>query len=405
MPDYLEQRPLLVFWETTRACLLACRHCRASAQPSALPGELSTSEGMVLIDEIARFGHPSPVLVMTGGDCLLRPDIFDLLAHARDRHVVVAVSPTVTPRLNDDTLRRLAALGVRAASLSLDGAVAATHDAIRGVPGHFSATVAAMHRMVEAGFSLQVNTTVMSDNVGQLADIAALVSWAGARTWEVFFLIAVGRGTGPRQLRPEQCEAVCHLLAEVSRYGLVVRTVEGPFYRRVATTRAEGDPRSQSLDARHPELDRALRSRLVELLGPAPGEVVVPRTGTRDGCGVIFVAYDGAILPSGFLPVSLGNVRSESLNAVYRDHPLLRAIRRAEFHGRCGRCEFRQLCGGSRARAYAVTGDPLGEDPACVYEPASRGGARPPSADPSRRPRTHPPGPQQTPGARSHDPG
>ncbi len=360
------ERPILVFWETTRACPLACRHCRAEAQNQSLPGELSTKEGLRLIDEVAGFGHPRPVLILTGGDCLQRPDLEMLVAHARGQGLPVALSPSVSPSLTADRLTRLRDLGVHTVSVSLDGATPATHDGIRGVERHFDQTMEAIALLRRIGFTVQMNTTVMAANAAELADIAALTVWSGAAIWEVFFLIAVGRGTDGAALSPAECEDVSHFLVDVSARGLVVRTVEGPFFRRVAAGRRGQLPAPGETGP----LYRRLTTRLEARLGPGLHPPSTPTAATRDGMGIIFIAYDGAILPSGFLPLAIGNVRSAQLAAVYRGHPLLRDIRAARFSGRCGRCPYRRLCGGSRARAFAASGDPLGEDPACGFEPA-----------------------------------
>src|SRR5579875_43240 len=353
-PALFDQRPMLVFWETTRACLLACRHCRASARAEPLPGELSHDEGRRLIDRVAGFGRPFPVLVLTGGDCLMRPDLLDLVGYATRLGVPVALSPSVTP-LAGDLLDDIAASGVKAVSVSLDGASAATHDAIRGVPGHFDATLATLRDLAAAGVAVQVNTTVMRANAAELADIAAIVARAGCRVWEVFFLVHVGRGTATGAISPAEHEEVCHFLYDASGYRLTVRAVEAPFFRRVAAQRrAGGPPPGGALYAR-------LAGRLAVLLGPPVRRPPAHASPTRDGKGVIFVAHDGTVLPAGFLPVALGNIRSRPL----------RAIRAAEFPGRCGRCEHADLCGGSRSRAYAATGDPLGDDPACVMVAAA----------------------------------
>lgn len=360
-----DQRPILVFWETTRACPLACRHCRAEAQHEPLPGELSFEEGLSLIDQVAEFGIPRPVLILTGGDCFQRPDLERLVSHARSRGMHVAISPSVTPGLVTERLVTLRQLGVKVASLSLDGATPTTHDGIRGVAGHYDQTIEAMRVLRSLGFTLQINTTVMTHNVMEMADIAAVVHWGGAKIWEVFFLVAVGRGVSSSALQPLDCKDVCHMLVDASRHGLVVRTVEAPFFRRVAATRRRG---LAPLDDAGP-LYAHLAARLEAQLGAGGARQVTPTTATRDGSGVVFVAHDGTILPSGFLPVALGNVRSDSLVDIYRTHPLLQQIRLAHFHGRCGACAYRHTCGGSRARAYAATGDPLGEDPACDYTP------------------------------------
>jgi len=358
-----ERRPMLVFWEVTRACLLACKHCRASATEGALPGELSTAEGLDLIDQVAAFGRPYPILVLTGGDCLLRPDLFDLVEHATALGVPVALSPSVTPCLTPPMIERMVTSGVKAVSISLDGAVPATHDGVRGIPGHFEDTIKAISALSKAGMTVQVNTTVMRANVDELADVADLISRAGAHIWEVFFLVQVGRGVDTDAVSPVEHDDICHFLYDASQHGFIVRTVEAPFFRRVVARRQAGDPAPTS------RLYQRLSGRLEALMGPATGRPRAHTAATRDGKGILFVAHDGEVNPAGFLPQPLGNVRDESIAAIYRDDPLLRQIRSAEFTGRCGRCEYADLCGGSRARAFAASGDPLGEDPACPYEP------------------------------------
>ncbi len=169
----LDQRPMLVFWETTRACLLACRHCRASAMPDPLPGELSTPEGRELIRSLTDFGRPYPVLVLTGGDVLMRTDVYDLAAYAASLKIPVALAPSVTGKLSPDAARRMREAGVKAVSISLDGAVPGTHDGIRGIDGHFAQTLAAIRMLRAYGFVVQVNTVVMRDNVEELPEVAA----------------------------------------------------------------------------------------------------------------------------------------------------------------------------------------------------------------------------------------
>jgi radical SAM protein len=363
--DY-SRRPMLVFWEVTRACQLACAHCRASATPGALPGELTHVEGMELIEQVAGFGRPYPILVLTGGDCLLRPDIFDLVDHATALGIPVAMSPSVTPMLTTQAITEMVQRGVKAVSLSLDGATAATHDGIRGIPGHFEQTLPAIRALAQAGLKVQINTTVMGNNVDELADIAAIVKDNGADIWEVFFLVHVGRGEATGAISADQHESVCHFLYDASHYGMTLRTVEAPFFRRVVQERRAGHtPPADALYGR-------LHDRLTALLGPPAERSTAHTASTRDGKGIIFVAHDGEVYPAGFLPLNLGSVRDQPLAAIYRDHPTLQRIRAADFGGRCGRCEYADLCGGSRARAYATTGDPLAEDAACAYEPADR---------------------------------
>lgn len=363
-PGQFETRPLLVFWETTKACALACAHCRACAQRDPGPDELTTAEGRALVDELAAIGRPRPILILTGGDCLQRDDIVEIADYAQTQGVPVAISPSVTPQLTASTLDELRARGVHSASLSLDGSNAATHDTLRGIAGHYEATLDAIQLLKDHGFTTQINTTVMASNLHELADIAATMHELEVDVWEVFFLITMGRGTDVRESSALENEDVCNFLVDASRYGFTVRTVEAPFFRRVAAARKLSLTPDESRSSG--PLYRELHDRLVERLGPATAPVRAPSAATRDGKGIIFVATNGDIYPSGFMPFRLGNVREERLIDVYRDHPVLKAIRAAQFEEPCGSCPHAQLCGGSRARAYAASGDPLGADPGCL---------------------------------------
>ena len=265
--DYGE-RPMLVFWETTRACAVACRHCRASALTQPLPGQLSPAEGRALVDQVAGFGRPYPILVLTGGDCLLREDLFELVEYATSLGVPTALSPSVTPVLTPAMVQRIATSGVKAVSISLDGASPATHEGVRAIEHHFEDTVAAIRALVDAGLTVQVNTTVMRENLHELADVAALVQDTGAHVWEVFFLVHVGRGVASGAITAEEHEDVCHFLYDASQYGFIVRTVEAPFFRRVVTERrAGGQPPESAVYA-------GLAQRLTTPArpGPAPAQ-------------------------------------------------------------------------------------------------------------------------------------
>lgn len=370
--DRFDDGPLLVFWETTKACDLACRHCRAEASPTPCAGELTAEEGVRLVRQLAGFARP-PVLVLTGGDVMARADLAALVGVAQQSGLPVALAPSVTNRLTERTLEELALAGARSVSVSLDGSTPETHEAIRGVPGHFAATLAAMGRLRDHGFRLQVNTAVMAANASELADVAALVHRAGASSWELFFLVQVGRGETEAELAPAANEDVAHFLWEASCYGVVVRTVEGPWCRRVAAWRRQEPSAPGPETAERYRLGPTylqLSARLLERLGPASTPPRMASSGTRDGKGTLFVGHDGTLQPAGFLPLPLGNVRQDSPVEVYRHHPLLQALRRGNFKDRCGRCEYIDACGGSRARAFAASGDPLGEDPACAYLPA-----------------------------------
>ncbi|HZD86647.1 MAG TPA: TIGR04053 family radical SAM/SPASM domain-containing protein [Gaiellaceae bacterium] len=363
------RRPILVFWEATRACMLACRHCRASAIPRPPAGELSTEEAQRLLDRLAAFGRPAPVLVGTGGDVLMRHDLDALATRAAGLRLPLALAPSVTPLLSEQRIRSLRRLGVRVSSISLDGASASVHDRVRGVDGHFEQTIAAVRRLREQRIVVQLNTTVMADTVDELPAVAGLAARLGAAIWELFFLVPVGRGRALGALSAEENEHVCHFLFDASRHGLVVRTVEAPFFRRIVAERLAGTPPPR--DGLYPRLRKGLEDEL----GPPRSRPRAQTKGTRDGSGILFVGHDGTIAPSGFLPLSLGNVREHDPVEVYREHTLLRRIRAADFGGRCGSCGYRQLCGGSRARAYAAHGDPLAEDPGCPYVPDRLGPA------------------------------
>ena len=352
--------PILVFWETTRACGLSCLHCRASAIPDPLPGELTPDEGLRLIDQVAEFGSPPPVIVFTGGDPLRRRDLLELLAHARARGLTTAVSPAVTELLTTDALCRLKEVGVTSVSLSLDGASAATHDGIRRAHGTYERTVTAVRAALDLGLKVQINTAVLRPNVGELARIFHDLRVWGVPTWEVFFLVQVGRATEELDIRPDEYESALNFLYDASRHGVVVRTVEAPFVRRVLRQREV----SAYWDA---PLYRSLATELERLEGPPTRPSTLGRRGTLDGDGIVFVAHDGTIQPGGLLPFRLGNIRSESLVEIYRGSELLRHIRSRDLSGPCGTsCPDRSACGGSRARAYARSSDPLASDPACL---------------------------------------
>ncbi len=369
-------KPILVFWETTRACPLECKHCRAEAIRDPLPGELTTKEAIQFIDSLEGFGKPYPVLIFTGGDPLIRRDIFDLIEYAVKKGFRVGIAPAVSDLLSVDNIRRMKELGLKYVSISLDGGKAETHDRIRGIEGHYNMTVNALRLLRKHRFITQINTVVTRENVHELPYVVELLKTLDIRIWEVFFLIRVGRGTDVNDISPREYEDVLHFLYEVTRYGIEVRTVEAPFYRRIVLWRKEDIADYTDLDIEYVSrrysltpLYKELVKNLIELVGEPVSSPEPKISRTRDGKGVVFVSYNGDIYPSGFAPYKVGNVKQEDIVRIYQENKVLRMIRKGEFKGRCGYCEYRDICGGSRARAYAETGDILGEDPACIYIP------------------------------------
>ena len=346
-----ERAPMLVYWEMTRACRLACRHCRAEAVLARSDRELTTAEGLRLLEQITAFGRPFPHLVLTGGDPLRRPDLVRLVREATARGIGTSVSPSATDDLTPGLIAELRHAGVQSMSLSLDGSGAERHDAFRGVAGTFATTVRAAHWIREAGIPLQVNTLVTSETVEDLPAVHEILRGLDIMRWSLFFLIGVGRGAALREVSPARSERLFRWLLDLEATSpFPIKTTEAMHYRRVAATRL-----------RRAGMDRAAIERTPIGRG----------FGVRDGNGIVFVGFDGTVQPSGFLPIPCGDVRATSLAEVYRAHPLFVALRDARaFRGKCGDCPFAAICGGSRARAYARTGDPLESDPLCPYVPA-----------------------------------
>ncbi len=339
-----DEAPLLAIWETTQACDLACAHCRASARPGRAPAELTTEEGYRLLDRIRAFGNP--ILVLTGGDPLKRPDLFLLIRRSVELGLRTNVSPSATPLLTREIVRKFQSCGVARMAISVDGPDATSHDRFRSAPGTFTCAAEALEEARAIGLKTQVQTMLTRRNMHQLDEIAALVQGWQARMWSVFFLVATGRASAGDDLSGEEYEQVFEKLYRISkRASFEVKTTEAMHYRRFLARRAK--------------------------LEPGAAERAAWRTaGVNDGRGFIFISHTGDINPSGFLPLCAGNVRRDSLADIYRHSPLFRALRDTDrLHGKCGVCEYRKICGGSRARAYALTGDFLAEDPRCIYQP------------------------------------
>jgi radical SAM protein len=360
-----EEAPFLVIWETTQACGLACRHCRASARPYRDPEELTTAEGKRLVEDVARMG--TPLLVFSGGDPVSRPDLTELIRHAKRQGLRAATIPAATERLTRDLVRDLRGSGLDQMALSLDYPRADLHDSFRGVPGAFARTMAAAGWAHESKLPLQINTTVCAETAPYLEDMAALVEELGVVFWEVFFLVPVGRGSVMSGLSPAECERLFDLIYRVQRERrFVVKVTEAPHYRRHVARRERSGQSRTAPDGgvRMPEL-------LTRSEGPGHSVGLAPR-GVNAGNGFLFVSHRGELYPSGFLPLSVGNLRRVGIEQTYREAPLLVSLRDPRaLKGRCGECEFAGICGGSRSRAYALTGDAFETDPWCAYWPAS----------------------------------
>lgn len=377
-PKYdLNDRPFMIIWETTNACDLACRHCRAEAIPENDPLSLSFEEAKRLLEQVESFGRPRPIFIFTGGDPFKRKDLFDLLAYGNELGLAMAVSPSGTPLLNEENLRRVKENGAKAISLSIDGSTPERHDDFRQVPGSFTLTTNGWQTAQKIGLKLQLNTTVTRYNLEDLPEIFRLVLEYGAMTWSLFFLVPTGRGKAEDEISPAEYEAVMHFLYDCSKY-ISAKTTEGHHYKRVVLQRAILDEKGLKVEDYfdlHPiyfQL-RAALEKIVAEYGVEPKETI-HRTPMHinAGNGFVFVSRRGEVFPSGFMPVSVGNVREKSLVEIYREAPLFNALRDpGQYEGRCGLCEFVGVCGGSRSRAYALTGDPLAEEPFCTYEPGS----------------------------------
>ena len=356
------QSPWLVIWETTRACDLACKHCRAEAIPNRNPNELSTAEAKKLLEDVRRFGRV--LFVFTGGDALKREDIFELTEHGAKLGLRMAMTPTVSPRVTPDTLRRLKQAGLARISVSIDGSTPAIHDAIRGVPGCWDWAVRILREAKEVGLSTQVNTTVSNWNLEDFDALYELMTTLGIVFWEVFFLVPTGRARPEDVPTPEQWERIFNRMYDLAQDApFDIKATAAPQYRRVVVQRQVAERRAGARDEAPDELTAGLDFSLKDGVGRAKG--------VNDGDGFMFVSHTGDIFPSGFLPLSAGNVRTADLVETYRSSPLFLSLRdRSRLKGKCAVCEYRPICGGSRARAFGITGDPLESEPYCAHVPA-----------------------------------
>ena len=352
--DDFDRNPLMFYYETTLACDLVCKHCRASAQEDCAPDELTTDQSMALIDQVATFPR-KPMMVMTGGDPLKRADLFDLIRHAGSRGIQAALTPSATPLATYEAFEQAREAGIRRLGISLDGTDPETHDSFRGFEGSFQRTMEMLENAKKLNLGVQINTSITRRNVDQIDAIAEVLAKHQIAMWSVFFLIPVGRGVEEERSSPKEYETVFAKLwhhAQTQQYS--VKTTEAPHYRRFVLERG-GDPLAgPTTDKEDSAKRRGHRAPL----------------GVGDGKGVMFISHNGDIYPAGFLPLKCGQFPKHSVVDVYQNHPTFIALRNPDgFKGRCGVCEYRYVCGGSRSRAYAVTGDALETEPDCVYIP------------------------------------
>ncbi len=351
--------PFLVIWEVTQACELACLHCRAEARPWRDAGELSTGEGRALLGEVRRFGRP--LMVLTGGDPAMRPDLCELIRHGTDLGLRMTLTPSGTLRMTRDRIRACRDAGLQRMAVSLDGSTPAVHDAFRGVAGSYAWTMEIIEGCHGEGIPMQINTTVTRHNLRDLKALEELMLRVDIVLWSVFFLVPMGRGRREDGFSAKDFEGVFHRLYDLERHApFDIKTTAAPHYRRVVLERDRAAGRSTA----------ALKG--VPSAPPVGGGAAIGRSaqGVNDGKGLVFISHRGDIYPSGFLPLKCGNVRYNSLVDVYRTSQFFLDLRDPSLlKGKCGRCEYREVCGGSRARAYAITGDYLASEPSCVYRP------------------------------------
>jgi AdoMet-dependent heme synthase len=355
-----DQSPFLVIWETTQACDLACKHCRAEAQPNRHPDELTTAEAKKLLEDVRRFG---PIIfVFSGGDCMKRRDIVELIEHGSKLGLRMAITPATTPLTTREELQAMKDAGLSRLAISLDGSHAGIHDEFRQVDGSFAHGLRILKMSQEMGLSTQVNTVVAKHNLDDFENLIALMSELGIVFWEVFFLIPMGRAKPDDVASAEEFEAVFERLYELSKTApFDIKATAAPQYSRVVLQKKVAERRNGE-GADNDVLTDGVAFSLTDGIGRARG--------VNDGDGFMFISHVGDIFPSGFLPVSAGNIRRDDLVDVYRNAPLFLKLRdRSNLKGKCNVCEYRPVCGGSRARAYAVTGDPHEAEPFCAHVP------------------------------------
>jgi len=354
-----DEKPFIAIWEVTQACDLACVHCRACARPGRDAGELTTAEGFALLDQLAE--ARVPLVVLTGGDPAKRPDLMPLVAYGAAAGLHMGLTPSATPLVTRSLIHELAGAGLKRLAISIDGPDAATHDEFRRVEGSFAHALRILDEARALGLRTQVNTTVHAKSIGRLREMSELVARMGSVLWSVFYVVPTGRAELRMLPTPEAVEASLEELVELAANApFAVKTTAAPHYRRVLLERSTSGRGAVSHGVYGKDSERI-----------------------NDGQGFLFVSHRGEIFPSGFMPINCGNVRESDPISVYREHPVFRDLRNASLlTGKCAACEYRRVCGGSRARAFAVEGSMHAADPLCAYIPP---GYAPAAAEGRRR--------------------
>jgi AdoMet-dependent heme synthase len=356
------ENPYIVIWEVTRACQLKCVHCRADAQNKPDPLELTPEEGIKLIDQIYEMNNP--MLVFTGGDCMMREDLFDLAEYAIKKGMRVSMTPSATDNVTKEKMERAKEVGLSRWAFSLDGPTPEIHDHFRGTPGSFDLTIEKVRYLNELNMPLQLNTVISRYNYDYLEQMAELMKELKVVMWYIFLLVPTGRGQLDACLTPAEHEKVFRWLYELSKTAPYdIKTTAAQHYRRVVFQQKARENMVDKGEIRYEDTLTKDMASVIDGLKRAP-------KGVNDGNGFVFISHTGDVMPSGLLPLVGGNVREKSLADIYRNSPVFKDLRSPDkYKGKCGVCEFRYVCGGSRSRTYAVTGDYMGSEPFCVYIP------------------------------------
>ncbi len=369
--------PFVVIWEMTRACDLACVHCRAAAQSRRSNFELTTEQGYRLLDEVAKL-QPK-VFVITGGDPLKRDDVYDMIAYAKSIGLEPSVTPSATPLLTPETIRKMKDHGVTRLAISLDHYKREDHDDFRRVPGSFDLTIRAIEAARDNNIPVQINSTVSKKTAADMPKLAALLAqYPNIVMWSVFFLVPTGRAKTADMIEPEEVESLFADLYEISKtVSFNVRTTEAMHYRRYVLQRmmaAQGKSTDELIDPKTGLIDASTVFMHSKPIGVQmqTGAITRAPKGVNEAKGFVFISHIGEVYPSGFLPLKAGNVKLESLVDIYRTSDIFKRLRdSSNLKGKCGVCEYRELCGGSRSRAWAALGDAFASDPTCTYQPAA----------------------------------